>query len=251
MLTLWNDSVSCTEMPHLTIAGSGTIGMASCRISGALRACCMAALAAALVFIAPARAGLLSFLGHAGEDAAHLGEMQAARMAANLARGISEGAKRAAVEATSGGFRVIAEDGSPLAVFRPEEGQAAGLLALTDRQIMIPERLFAKRPDMVRFLLARPLHAVVLADDGGLWPLRLAQVGAQETILVSASPTLSLTVGAFARRSALEHLSPAPLVRRMRVIPLISSEDPVALAAFRGSVAKAVAPPRAATPRCD
>jgi len=251
-----------------TIASTRTAGASAGRARAGPTAAYHNVLVAMCLVLATAqfaRADPLFWLEHLGEGAASLGDRfapaGAERSAERAAKGAAKGAveetaqgaaklpgskqKRAVLEtADRGAFRLVnQDDNSLIAEFRPETEAAAAILASPAYQIVIPEHLFAKRPDVAAWILRQTnLHAAVLAGDG-LWPLRLERFAEHQEILVEASPTLGLTMQAFAKRAALERLSAGPLVRRMRVVPLISRADPVAVAAFRDVLMQAATPP--------
>ena len=189
------------------------------------------------VGIAPAAANWFSFLEDVAGDAARLAA-KAAREAAELARGIPPGLRRATLRpALDGGFRLADDEGQVIAAFHPGDHLAAAA-DLAAHLILIPEAVLTRDPGIVRAVLEQTnLHVAVVSGDG-LWPLRLEHLGARTAILIDAAPTLSMTPEAFARRGTLESLAAAALIERMRVIPLIPSDDVIGVQAFRDRVAR-------------
>jgi len=191
-----------------------------------------------LVAITPAaRAGPLSWLD-AISGAAEREGANALRTAAKLGRDLGKEEKRAILESGDRGtFRLTnPDDGNLIATFEPDTVSSLGL---TGYVVVIPEQLLNTQPEVVRRLLKEPgLKSAVAADDR-LWPLRLESIPGQEALLVEASENLGLTTKAFEHRAVLERISSGPLVRRMRVVPMISRADPVAAAAFREGVPQA------------
>lgn len=187
---------------------------------------------------APANADWLGFLDRASSDVQRRLTGNATRDAADLARGLVPGLPRATLKPTlDGGFRVSDGYGHVIASIRPGEDLAT-VSGLAGRRIVIQNAILTHNPDVVRSLLERPDLRVAVDGDGRLWDLRLQPFGDRNVIVVDASPTLSLTLEAFARRSGLEGVAVASLVERMRVIPLIASDDVLGIGQFRRRVAR-------------
>ena len=190
----------------------------------------------------PAIANWLSELEHAAESGAENTGVRAVekamRQAAELARGIKKGLPRATLKPSlDGSFRLTDEANRVIFSFRPGE-KIVLATGFATWQIVVPEALLAHSQGIVRSLLEQADLHVAVAGSDGIWPLRLERVGERTAIVIDASPTLSLTPEAFARRGALEARAAASLVERMRVIPLIPAEDVVGVGQFRDQVAR-------------